>query len=92
MKSIKKMQPCEYCDRDLLVDSPPPQDAYERGEICIGGSSILLPASTVAAKHVEGVGDSHMVSIEGRYCGLQCLISRIEEILCVPPAKRTTLK
>lgn len=84
MNPTKSYRACENCGRHLSADSPPPPRAYERGEIHIdGGSLVLLPNAVVKEDHVDGYSDSHAANISGAYCDLECLVTRIRNILHV---------
>jgi len=74
MKQTALYGRCEYCDT-VLLEHDISKEAYEQERISLGlYSSVLLP------KKVAG-RNSHSATIDGLYCGVDCLIKKLEKIL-----------
>jgi hypothetical protein len=81
MKITNKVTYCEHCDKPIILVSPPLEEQYEHGLICIKEGSILLPSEIVE-------NCSHSKDISGYYCDLSCLNWHISKILLYPMTKR----
>lgn len=72
-KLTKLVTECEFCGRQIDLTSPPLDEYYRNGRIDIEeGSTVLLDRPKSES--------SHAASIDGLYCGLQCLIDHIRAI------------
>lgn len=74
MKKEEIYRRCEYCDKLILIESPPTKESYENGQIEIMSGTILLPKSVSAPSH-------RMESLDGIYCNVECLLFKIHNIL-----------
>lgn len=82
MKSEKKFTNCEYCDKQITIESPPSRLQYEQGLIDISSGTILYSEELAKAKAGSmGLMIPHCGQLAGRYCDKNCLIKHIEELL-----------
>jgi hypothetical protein len=81
MKPKEEYTRCEYCNKKILLASPPNTKRYNNAEILIREGSMLLPDEVVRKNHREGFTDSHSASLNGYYCKPKCLRNMIQLLL-----------
>jgi hypothetical protein len=85
---VPEKEKCPNCGRPISSKSPPPNKDYERGRIDLDEySHVLLPSSVVAANFRKGTVDSHVASLSGRYCDLDCLIAYVRRLLHITKSR-----
>jgi hypothetical protein len=86
MKQLETYAHCEWCDKQITIESPPSRERYESAEISIGkDSTMLLPGHVVSINEKKNRGSAHAIDIGGIYCCPACLIARINAIIKVEP-------
>ena len=73
MQKVRNVARCEFCKKDIELESPPPRTQYERGRIEIGNLSTVLLDKPSSSK-------AHAADISGYYCDSECLVGRITEL------------
>lgn len=72
MKKSETYRRCEHCNQMLLDVNPPTREQYDSSMIHIENGSLLLP------REVKG---SNARSLDGVYCGPECLAAHIRDLL-----------
>jgi len=76
---IYEVTDCNFCGKQISVESPPSKKRYNNAEIHISDlSSILLPESLVGENVDNGHCESHAASLDGYYCNPECLAAYIK--------------
>lgn len=81
MNPILTITTCEYCGKQIVLESPPPRERYAQAEIHISDGIMLFPERVVEKNHREGYIDCHGTDLSGYYCGPECLKGHIEKLL-----------
>ena len=72
---------CSGCNKKIRIVSPPLKTQYNSAMIHIHDGMVLLPDSVVEANHQDGYADDHAASLDGYYCGIQCLVRFVMSVL-----------
>jgi len=81
MKNKESFTMCEYCDKIIILQSPPKKESYENAQIEINSGTILLPKKVANKSKKKGFSLSHAKDLNGFYCNPKCLWNQIKTIL-----------